>query len=500
VTTTLPDVRHQQAAAPGRLLWIGLLAVALLGMAMVCGVAAALDRFGRTPREWAPYLERRALHHNPVIIGSVDLVSGWLRDADILPHVAAAIDWAGAAADRAPVAEQPVAPGRRWLVGSLARLREAVGRAQPGDVIELLPGTYRLDYPALHMLANGTARAPIALRAARLGDVVIESNTLEAFKVHGAYWIFENLAMRGVCDDDAGCEHALHVVGGAAHVVIRNNRLSDFNAQIKVNGEDGRTPDDGLVEDNTLDDSRPRHTENPVTPVDLDAASRWRVTGNLIADFIKTDGNRVSYGAFAKAAGDHTLFNRNVVLCEYRLRGYPGARVGLSFGGGGSDPGIRRDGDISGREQAASTMRDNLVAFCSDVGIYLNQAAATVLDHNTLIDTAGIDARFADTSAEVTDNIVDGAIRARDGGTLRAAGNLASPLLGLFLGWHPARALFSDPGRLDLLWRSAPAPRAVTPVSATPGDTDLCGIPRGAAVRPGAFDDFAGCLRGAPAG
>ena len=493
---TVSPVRRTRREAPSlwrRLLWIALFLVVLLGVAAVAAVAVALDRVGRTPREWAPYLEHRSFHHNAVISDGAELVAEWLRYADGLPH--GGLDpsaWAGALVGRASVAREPASVSQHLLVGSAGRLREAVSGAHAGDVIELLPGTYRMDDPPLYFDAHGSAAAPIVVRASRLGDVTIEANTQEAFKVRAPYWTFENLQMRGVCGDDSYCEHAFHVVGAAEHIVIRNNRLTDFNAQIKINAEDGRNPDAGLIEFNTFSDTRPRKTENPVTPIDLDTASGWHVAGNLITDFIKGAGNGTSYGAFAKAAGDHTVFERNVVLCEQRLNGYVGARIGLSFGGGGSPGSIRRDGGTSGHEQTASVMRDNLIAFCSDDGIYLNRAAESVIDHNTLIDTAGVDVRFPESSAEIVDNIVDGAIRERDGGSLQAAGNIGSPLLGLFVGWHPARGLFNDPARLDLTWRSAPAAQP-----ARPGGTDLCGVARGALTPPGAFADFVPCLHGA---
>jgi hypothetical protein len=150
-------------------------------------------------------------------------------------------------------------------------------------------------------------------------------------------------------------------------------------------------------------------------------ASGWRIAANLITDFVKSGGDNISYGAFAKGAGDHNVFERNVVLCEYKLRGQAGERIGLSFGGGGTGLVFRRDDGASGAEQISSIMRDNLIAFCSDDGVYLNRAAETVLEHNTLIDTAGIDSRFPETSAEVINNIVDGVIRQRDGGRLQAS-------------------------------------------------------------------------------
>ena len=113
--------------------------------------------------------------------------------------------------------------------------------------------------------------------------------------------------------------------------MIHNNVLADFNAQIKINGEDGGFPDAGIIDHNTLIDTRARYTPNPVTPIDLDAASNWQIAGNLIADFVKLGGNGISYGAFAKAAGDNNVFERNAVLCEDRLQHQSGQRVGISL-------------------------------------------------------------------------------------------------------------------------------------------------------------------------
>src|SRR5207249_4850273 len=107
---------------------------------------------------------------------------------------------------------------------------------------------------------------------------------------------------RGVCGQQNNCEHAFHVVGGAHHVVIENNLVTDFNAHVKINGRAGLFPDNGRISNNTLINRSPRRTETPVTPIDLVAASNWSIEGNLIADFVKAGGDFTSYGAFAKGA------------------------------------------------------------------------------------------------------------------------------------------------------------------------------------------------------
>ena len=486
-------VRRQVRRAGGRRFARRILAGAaiLLVLLAIIGSGAAvlvLQRVAEPPRDWGPYLARRATNHNPLIVRATALVAAYLRWADRLPdrgklRLPAAV---GASATR-DVA--PPATGRLVPVDSMPALLGAINAAKPGDVIELAPGTYPLEGHGLYLATGGTRAAPITLRAARLGTAVIRSDVVEAIKVAAPYWHFENLVVEGVCGDDSGCEHAFHIVGAARHTVIRNSRLMNFNAQIKINTEQGQNPDDGRIIGDTLIDTHPRQTGNPVTPIDLDTASGWQVRDTLIADFVKTGGNQVSYGAFAKAAGGHNDFVRNVVLCRWHLHDNPGERIGLSFGGGGSPDSIRRDQGHTGLEQLHATMRDNLIAFCSDDGIYLNRVGGATVSHNTLIDTGGIDARFPDTSARIADNIVDGAIRVRSGARITTDGNRDTWLPLLFLGLHPVRSLFADPARLDLLWADRPEP-----VTTPDAHRDLCGARRPPQPLPGAFQNYAACL------
>jgi hypothetical protein len=467
-------------------LFVGL---ACLG-AVTAGVAlcAILLQAGRTPREWAPYLQRRALGHRPLIVDTVDLVASWLIYADRLapsePFRLTALQ--GASSDRSG----PPAIGHIRLVASAASLRDAIATAEPGDVIQLVPGSYHLDGNAIQLRQAGTATAPITLRAARFGDVTIQSDTVETFKVAAPFWRIENLVMQGVCSDHSGCEHAFHVVGAATDTVFRNNLFKDYNAHIKINGEGGKWPDRGLIEGNTFTDTAPRATLNPITPIDLVSASDWHIRTNIITDFVRDGGGAATYGAFVKGAGEGNVLERNLVVCEWKLQNVPGPHVGLSLGGGGTDMDARRDMGRTGFEQIGGIVRDNLILRCNDDGIYLNRAAQSAISHNTLLDTAGVDARFVETSAVVTANIVDGVVRVRDGATLRASDNATTPLLELFAGLHPQRGYFRDPAILDLAWRKPPV---ILPEN-DPG-VDLCGRHQpGDSAPQGAFADFADCL------
>ena len=317
--------------------------------------------------------------------------------------------------------------------------------------------------------------------------MLIAFDTVEGFAVKAPFWTFENLTIRGVCERHDDCEHAFHVTGAASDFVARNNVISDFNAHFKINGSDGRFPDRGLIEGNTLTNAAVRDTANPVVPIDLVAASNWTIRRNLISDFIKGGGNQVSYGGFAKGAGSANIFEQNIVWCERRLHGAPGQRVGLSLGGGATGAPFCRDGRCI-VEQEGSAIRANLIASCSDDGIYLNSAARSSVVHNTLLDTSGISVRFAGSSADVEGNLVDGAIRSRNDGVLRAVDNRDTPIALLYLGYHPIRRLFGNLATLD--FDAAAARRSGVPVPAP----DLCAAPRPAKPRYGAFEDFKACL------
>ncbi len=469
-----------------------LLAASLLGLtlAAAAGGILFLQAQGITPRSLGPYLEHRSSGHNPFITGAGRWLNTALHDLD-----RGAADGPPAPLAALNVGAQPVsgpAPnGTRRLVASADELRRAVAAAAPGDVITLLAGSYRLR-GTLAATRPGTADAPIVVRAEQPGSAILELDAGEGVVVTAPYWRFENLVLRGACATPAFCEHAFHVAGEAHHFAAVNNRISDFNAHFKINGQGGHFPDHGLIEGNTITNGTPRDTAHPVTPIDLVAASDWVVRRNLVTDFIKNGGDRISYGVFAKGAGARTLFEQNVVLCEDRLQGYPGSSIGLSFGGGGSGKPYCRDQRCV-VEQEQGTMRANLVASCSDVGIHMNAAARSAIVDNTVVDTGGIEVRFPESSATLDGNLIDGPIRARNGGTVREGDNLVTPIAYLYAGRHPQRALFAAPQDFDFKWREE-APRR-SPAAGYAAGADLCGKARPAQPRYGAFEDFKACIK-----
>ena len=349
-------------------------------------------------------------------------------------------------------------------VDSAAALKAAITAAQPGDVIILAPGTYRTTGESCS--ADGTADRPIVVKSAAPLAAKLQLDSLEGFRVTGAHWHFEGLDVSGVCQRDVDCEHAFHVMGGAVGFVLRDSRVFDFNAQLKVNaaqvGGTWRIPHAGLVERNEIADAHPRATSSPVTKLNIDTGDNWVVRANYIHDGHKAGGDNISYAAFMKSGGRNGTFERNLVICS-RSDTTGGVRIGLSFGGGGTGAQFCAPAFSAmtpcDPEHSDGTMKNNIIVNCSDVGIYLNKARQTKLLFNTLIATSGIDFRFASSTGEADGNVLAGKIRARDGATFVNKQNLTE--VTAFEAWYvsPSTGDLRTKGELSALLQKV-EPRA----------------------------------------
>ena len=311
-------------------------------------------------------------------------------------------------------------------VSNSQELLSAINNAHAGDTIQLQPGNYPLT-KNITLTYPGTPDAPITIRAAQLGQVKITIESQEGFRVSSPYWVFENLEIQGQCNlkNHTNCEHAFHVVGKAHSFVLRNNRISDFNASLKVNGDShGNYPDYGLIEKNSFFNTQARQTTNPVTLLNINSVNHWVVRGNLIADFSKSRGNYISYGSFMKGNGKDGLYENNLIICEHILPADKGVRIGLSLGGGGTSQNFCREQSCE-TEHNGGTIRNNIILNCShDVAIYLNKAKSTQIYNNLIFNSLGIDVRFNSSSARIFNNIISGRIKTRDGGSYTETNNL----------------------------------------------------------------------------
>jgi parallel beta-helix repeat protein len=467
----------------------------LLALVLVLAVGVTsvviLEIAGAPPRTIAPYIERRVSGHNPVIVKAGEWTARSLRSldrADDPPYLGSPLR-IGVPRD---TGFRPIlaAPGENIISASSTDMAiNAIRQANPGDVITLAPGTYRFRGRYINVNRPGTQDRRIVVRAERPGTVTLEYETEEGFLVSAPYWTFEGLAIRGMCREHSSCEHAFHIMGNAHHFIARNNAITDFNSHFKINGAEGKIPDDGIIDGNTLTNASVRETGSPVTPIDLVAANRWVVRRNLISDFVKGKSDQVSFGAFAKGAGSDNRFEQNIVVCEHLLKGAPGQRVGLSLGGGGTAKDYCRDRHCI-TEQQGGVIESNLIVSCSDDGIYVNRSASSRIVHNTLIDTGGITVRFPESSADIEGNLVDGSIRSRNEGIVRKTDNVEITVAAAYFGFHPVRRLYTDGRELNFAWNSAPPSR----IGASGIPLDLCGGSRSQQPAYGAFEQFAGCV------
>ena len=328
-------------------------------------------------------------------------------------------------------------------VSTAAELQAAITAAQAGDVIVLADGTYDLG-SSPSCAAEGSGAQPITVRAANKHAAHVRFNTLEGFKVSGRSWTFEGLDIEGVCAVDSNCEHAFHVTGHAENFVLRDSKVRNFNAQLKVNAAQNGSgvyemPHRGLVERNEIYDTRPRNTGTPVTKLNIDTGDDWVVRDNYLHDFSRAGG--ISYGAFMKSGGKRGVFERNRVLCV-KDAAAGDTRIGLSFGGGGTGeqycaPAFKV-GTPCDPEHSDGVIRNNVIANCSDVAIYLNKARNTQVLFNTLIKTTGVDYRYASSTGEAHGNVMTSVVRNRDGAGFTAGTNLTNVADTTWSGWYQA--------------------------------------------------------------
>jgi hypothetical protein len=373
-------------------------------------------------------------------------------------------------------------------VSNTSEFIAALKSVKAGQTILLSPGEYRVKQSSIHVKHGGTESLPIKVTAIKLGTVKLFFQG-EGLVVDKPYWQFNNLHIIGSCKRHEQCEHAFHVVGKGQNIVIENNILQDFNAMIKVNGFAGNYPDHGKVINNTIFNLTPRNTVNPVTPIDLMHANFWQVSDNFIFDIQKSAGDKVSYAAFFKGGSEQGVFERNLVICAANLPDDYTA-LGLSLGGGGSLRAHRRNQNSA--EHVGGIIRHNIIMHCSnDVGIYVNRASKSLIEHNILYNTLGIDIRYEESDAKIVSNVISGRIKNRDNADLIQFDNLTVSR-SFITGGDQLSDYFVAPDIGDFTWRSPPA-ESTRNKRLTTGASDFCNV-NSTELYVGAFDGTTFCL------
>jgi hypothetical protein len=477
---------HRRRFALAVAIALPLLMALLMAAYLLRGERWSADVTERTPMEFVRYAERRLIGHPRLqsVFGPVLNAVRQRHERQAPPNLPtlgkgqqpralAAAGYDATGRPRAITGSKPATATTPPVVAlrSADALAAAMTTATPGQVFELAPGSYALAR-TLTTGGAGLPDQPITVRAAKPGTVEFVVTSVEAVKVTQPYWVFENLDWRGACANHDDCEHAFHVAGAARGTVVLNNRTQDFNVHFKINGENGAWPDDGLLQFNSLVNLAPRVTGAPVSLVNVNGAGGWQIVDNNIQRFAKDSGNRISYGICVKGAAQQARIERNLVVCSPDRTSRPGLRVGISMGCGGSTGEYCRDGRCES-ESSNGAVANNVVAHCNDFGIDLHRAREVLVAHNTLINTAGIDARHATTRALAVGNLLEGSLRDRDGARLEARDNTVSRALD---------TLLTGADALDLRWHESSDQTRSTPET----ERDFCGQRRPPLSPPGA--------------
>ncbi len=210
-------------------------------------------------------------------------------------------------------AEPASADGRTVTVGpsiSGPQLTDVLEQLQPGDTLELAPGTYRTGYvipnPATlavrERMSPGRPDAPITVRAA---DPANRPLLLGELKLWGAsYWVIDGLRVQAV---DAGRD-ALFMGGGTGWVV----RNSEFSGALKTGAYSNVSIGSDIY--------------------GTGAPSKFAFTGNCVHDAarstrVNTDHN--VYVNYPGTPGSGGVISRNVIFNHVN-------GVGIKIGNGGA--------------------------------------------------------------------------------------------------------------------------------------------------------------------
>ena len=376
-------------------------------------------------------------------MGSTDL----RRTAVLAATVLAAAARLGA--ESCPALPPPT--GAVVTVSTVAALEAAVTGAAPGQTILVAPGHYDLDGVYLRITAPGvTLRGQGGDREA----VVLDGNylTTEIVQVVASNVTVADLTLREAYD------HPIHVMPSESAAtngtIVHNVHVVDPGQQaIKVNPlvPGGPYADGGTVACSHIemtDAGRARVRDDCYTGgVDAHAARGWTVRDNVIEGFWCASGLAEHAVHFWKESRDTTV-ERNVLrdnargiglgMLDYGTVARAWADVPCPAAGGGY---VDHFGGVA-RNNVVSAHASGLFAseYGFDCGVCLWQACGAQALHNTVWSAdpaasfSAVEWRFANTSATVTNNLVNVALRERDGAEATLAGNVAGAAAAWFVG------------------------------------------------------------------
>jgi hypothetical protein len=377
-------------------------------------------------------------------------------------------------------------------VASVSQLVNAVNSAVSGTTILVADGTYNLNGEYLQLdVGNVTLRSASGNREA----VILDGNyqTTEIIQVAAPNVTIADLTLR------EAYYHPIHVMSGSSantdHALIYNVHIIDPGEQaIKINPvAGGYYTDDGVVACSQIEltDAGRTHIRNNCYTGGVDAhqSRGWVVRDNTIEGFWCAAGLSEHAVHFWKASRD-TRVERNLLRNNAR-----GVGFGMSTSGTGRTYADALCPTATGYvDHYGGLIRNNMVfagqsgLFASeygfDCGVCLWNACGARAAHNTVYSTnlgqtfSAMEWRFANTRAEILNNLVNAPLRERDGATAVQSGNVLSAQAGWFVN--------AAAGNLHLAPMAASVIDRVAALADVTDDIDADPRPTGAAADAGA--------------
>jgi hypothetical protein len=328
-----------------------------------------------------------------------------------------------------PAPPLPPPAGDVVTVSSVSALHAAVDNLVSGRTIVIQPGTYVLQRQ-LHV--DGVSQ--VALRGAT-GDrnqVVLKGHGMNVAGVpHGIE--VSNAQDVLIADLSVGEVQfhplQLHGEAGCERVRIYNVRLFDAGEQFIKGTIDFGAPngvDDGVLEYSVLEYTTIGPPNGYTNGIDIHRGENWIIRYNLFRNIRVPPGAPNSLGPAVlmwSGARNTTTYANTFINCERAIAYGIGPQAGFAF--------AHQGGTICGNfiYRAASVP--------GDAGISVWDSPGTQVLHNTVLQSGtypdALDYRFPGSNGLVIqNNLLDGAVRQRDGAQASLAGNLTNATPALF--------------------------------------------------------------------
>jgi hypothetical protein len=309
----------------------------------------------------------------------------------------------------------PEPGGSTVTVKNAAELLAAVGQANAGGDLAILleDGTYQLD----DMLWISGRNVAFRGRSRNRDAVVLRGRGMSGgvthiFNVSGSGFTAADLTVGWVAN------HAVQIHSSSDNPVIHNVRFVDTGEQmLKVSyvSGDSAGSDNGLVEWCLFEYSAGVGPQYYIGGIDAHQARDWTIRRNVFKHIRSPEADLAEPAIHFWSEASGTLVEGNTIT---------GCDRGIGFG-------------MGDRGHSGGMIRNNMVHTTRDVGISLESASGAEVCNNSVFAENyenAIEYRFSRTrGVAIINNLTNGSIAARDGGSGRVEANVAEAQVSWFV-------------------------------------------------------------------